>query len=131
MVTAISFVLILLSFVAIGLASGRKATGKRKDFYLASSSVRPWLAGLSAVATNNSGYMFSGVIGFTYQTGVAAIWLMIGWIVGDFIGSSFIHKRLRQATAKTGEASFAAAGQTHPIPPRRPTLIARRRASCR
>ncbi len=107
MITAISFVLILLSFVAIGLASGRKATGERKDYYLASSSVRPWLAGLSAVATNNSGYMFIGVIGFTYQTGLAAIWLMIGWIVGDFIGSSFIHKRLRQATAKTGEASFA------------------------
>ncbi|OYW87870.1 MAG: sodium:proline symporter [Hyphomonas sp. 32-62-5] len=108
MMTAISFVLILLSFVAIGLASGRKATGKRKDYYLASSSVAPWLAGLSAVATNNSGYMFIGVIGFTYQSGLAAIWLMIGWIVGDFIGSSFIHRRLRQATAKTGEASFAA-----------------------
>lgn len=108
MITAISFVLILLSFVAIGLASGRKATGKRKDYYLASSSVAPWLAGLSAVATNNSGYMFIGVIGFTYQTGLAAIWLMFGWIVGDFIGSSFIHRRLRQATARTGEASFAA-----------------------
>ena len=107
MITAISFVVILLSFVVIGLASGRKATGKRKDYYLASSSVSPWLAGLSAVATNNSGYMFIGVIGFTYQTGLAAMWLMIGWIVGDFIGSSFIHKRLRQATAKTGEASFA------------------------
>ena len=88
MMTAISFVLILLSFVAIGLASGRKATGKRKDYYLASSSVAPWLAGLSAVATNNSGYMFIGVIGFTYQSGLAAIWLMIGWIVGDFIGSN-------------------------------------------
>ena len=108
MMTAISFVLILLSFVAVGLASGRKATGKRKDYYLASSSVTPWLAGLSAVATNNSGYMFIGVIGFTYQSGLAAIWLMIGWIVGDFIASSFIHRRLRQATAKTGEASFAA-----------------------
>lgn len=108
MITAISFVLILLSFVVIGLASGRKATGERKDYYLADSSVAPWLAGLSAVATNNSGYMFIGVIGFTYQTGLAAMWLMIGWIVGDFIGSSFIHRRLRQATAKTGEASFAA-----------------------
>lgn len=107
MITAISFVLILLSFLAIGLASGRKAQGNRQDYYLASSSVRPWLAGLSAVATNNSGYMFIGVIGFTYQTGLAAIWLMIGWIVGDFIGSTFIHRRLRRATARTGEASFA------------------------
>lgn len=108
MIVAVSFVLILAFFMAVGLASGRKATGERKDYYLASSSVRPWLAGLSAVATNNSGYMFIGVIGFTYQTGLASIWLMFGWILGDFLGSTFIHKRLREATATTGEASFAA-----------------------
>lgn len=107
MMTALSFFLILSAFIAIGLASGRKAQGNRKDYYLASRSVQPWLAGLSAVATNNSGYMFIGVIGFTYQTGLAAIWLMIGWIAGDFIGSTFIHRRLRQATEKTDEASFA------------------------
>ncbi|MEQ9506385.1 MAG: sodium/proline symporter [Hyphomonas sp.] len=108
MTIAISFVLILAFFMAVGLASGRKATGERKDYYLASSSVRPWLAGLSAVATNNSGYMFIGVIGFTYQTGLASIWLMFGWILGDYIASTFIHRRLRQVTAATGEASFAA-----------------------
>lgn len=107
MPTAISFVLILSIFLAIGLASARMATGSRTDYYLASRSVRPWLVGLSAVATNNSGYMFIGVIGFTYETGLAAIWLMFGWILGDFIGSTFIHRRLRQATASTGEASFA------------------------
>ncbi len=107
MIVAISFVLILAFFMAVGLASGRKATGERKDYYLASSSVRPWLAGLSAVATNNSGYMFIGVIGYTYQTGLASIWLMLGWILGDFVGSTFIHRRLRQVTAETGEASFA------------------------
>lgn len=108
MTAAISFVLILSVFLAVGLASGRKAKASRKDYYLASSSVRPWLAGLSAVSTNNSGYMFIGVIGFTYETGLAAIWLMFGWILGDFVGSTFIHKRLRRATARTGEASFAA-----------------------
>ncbi len=107
MMTAISFGLILAIFLAIGLASARKATGSRTDYYLASRSVRPWLVGLSAVATNNSGYMFIGVIGFTYETGLSAIWLMFGWILGDFIGSSFIHRRLRQVTATSGEASFA------------------------
>jgi SSS family solute:Na+ symporter/sodium/proline symporter len=52
--------------------------------------------------------MFIGVIGFTYATGLAAIWLMVGWIVGDFIGSLFIHRKLRQFTEHTNEASFAA-----------------------
>jgi len=106
MITA-SFLTILAVFLAIGLSSARKATGQRQDYYLASSSVSPWLTGLSAVATNNSGYMFIGVIGYTYETGLAAIWLMTGWILGDFLGSLFIHKRLRQATGATKEASFA------------------------
>ena len=104
---AISFFAILAVFLAIGLASGRIATGEREDYYLAGRNVHPWLAGLSAVATNNSGYMFIGVIGYTYNEGVAAFWLMCGWILGDFLGSSFIHRRLRQATGITKEASFA------------------------
>ena len=67
-----SFALFLLLFVAVGLASAFRARKSRNDYYLASRDVRPWLAGLSAVATNNSGYMFIGVIGFTYTAGMAA-----------------------------------------------------------
>jgi SSS family solute:Na+ symporter/sodium/proline symporter len=101
-----SFLVVLVTFLAIGLASVRRATGERNDYYLASRAVSPWLVGLSAVATNNSGYMFIGVIGYTYQMGLASIWLMIGWILGDFIGSLFVHRRLRHATSQTNEASY-------------------------
>lgn len=106
--TMFVFLLCLAAFVAIGLASVRKAKASKKDYYLASSSVHPAFAGLSAVATNNSGYMFIGVIGFTYATGLAAIWLMIGWILGDFLASLFIHRRLREVTEVSGQVSFAA-----------------------
>jgi len=103
-----SFALFLLLFVGVGLASAMRAKKSRNDYYLASREIKPWLAGLSAVATNNSGYMFIGVIGFTYTAGMAAALLMTGWILGDFIGSLFIHKRLREHTESTNEASFAA-----------------------
>ena len=89
------------------MGSAFVAKGTRKDYYLAGSSVPPWLVALSAVATNNSGYMFIGVIGYTYVTGLASIWLMVGWILGDFVASLFIHKKLREATGDTHEASFA------------------------
>ncbi|MBI1237791.1 MAG: sodium/proline symporter [Alphaproteobacteria bacterium] len=102
-----SFLVFLGAFLAVGLAAAWRARASRTDYYLASREVSPWLAGLSAVATNNSGYMFIGVIGYTYATGLAAIWLMIGWILGDFCASLFIHRRLRQATEATNEASFA------------------------
>jgi sodium/proline symporter len=103
----ISFIGFLLGFTLIGLSSVWKSRGTAKDYYLASSSVKPWLVGLSAVATNNSGYMFIGVIGYTYVTGLASIWLMIGWIAGDFLSSMFVHSRLKDAAAKTGEVSYA------------------------
>lgn len=106
--TMIVFLFCLAAFVAIGLASVRKAKASKQDYYLASRSVRPAMAGLSAVATNNSGYMFIGVIGFTYTTGLAAIWLMVGWILGDFLASLFIHRRLREVTERSGQVSFGA-----------------------
>lgn len=103
----LSFLLFLVAFLGIGLGSVVRATKSRTDYYLAGRAVAPWLTGLSAVATNNSGYMFIGVIGFTYVTGLASIWLMFGWILGDFVGSLFIHRRLREFTERTNEASFA------------------------
>jgi SSS family solute:Na+ symporter/sodium/proline symporter len=105
MITA-SFICCLLVFLVIGLWSVKQSRRTRRDYYLASNSIQPWLAGLSAVATNNSGYMFIGVIGYTYTVGLSAAWLMLGWIVGDFLASLYIHGRLREATARTGEASF-------------------------
>ncbi|MBV1931127.1 MAG: sodium/proline symporter [Porticoccaceae bacterium] len=102
-----SFVGFLLLFTLIGLSSTWRSRATKEDYYLASGSVRPWLVGLSAVATNNSGYMFIGVIGYTYMTGLASIWLMVGWIAGDFLASLFVHKRLRRATSASGEVSYA------------------------
>jgi SSS family transporter len=102
-----SFIVCLLGFTLIGISSARASRGTRHDYYLADGSVPPWLVGLSAVATNNSGYMFIGVIGYTYSTGFPAIWLMLGWLVGDFLGSTFVHARLRKATSNCDEVSYA------------------------
>ncbi|PCO05663.1 sodium/proline symporter [Microbulbifer flavimaris] len=102
-----SFLFFLAMFAAIGVSSYLKSRGTKQDYYLASRDVSPFLVGLSAVATNNSGYMFIGVIGYTYATGLASVWLMVGWILGDFLGSLWVHKSLCRATHKTGESSYA------------------------
>ncbi len=103
----LSFLIVLTIFLLVGLSSTFLSRGTKSDYYLASSSLPPLLVGLSAVATNNSGYMFIGVIGYTYATGLAAIWLMIGWIAGDYLASTIIHARLRRATGRTEEVSYA------------------------
>jgi Na+/proline symporter len=82
---AASFLAFLVLFLGVGMTASMRARGTRDDYYIASQSVSPALVGLSAVATNNSGYMFIGVIGYTYATGLPAIWLMFGWILGVFL----------------------------------------------
>lgn len=103
----LSFIIFLALFAFIGIASVLKSRNNKGDYYLASSSIPPYMVGLSAVATGNSGYMFIGIIGYTYLVGLSSIWLMIGWVFGDFIGSLFVHSKLREATERTGEFSFA------------------------
>lgn len=101
-----AFLLFLAIFTLIGIASARYSRGTKADYYLASRQIQAWLVGLSAVATNNSGYMFIGVIGYTYVTGLAAFWLMFGWIFGDFLASLFVHKKLRHAAETTDRHTY-------------------------
>lgn len=95
-----SFVGFLLIFLLIGFSSVLVRRARSDDYLVAGRNVAPSLAGLSAVATNNSGYMFIGVIGYTYSTGLSAIWLMVGWIAGDLIASSLVHRHLREAAER-------------------------------
>jgi sodium/proline symporter len=110
--TLVSFSCFLLLFVAIGLLSVLRREKTGVDYLLCSHSVPPWLVALSAIATNNSGYMFIGMIGFTYTYGLSSIWLMAGWITGDFLTSLLVHKKLRITTQQQNTHSFAGALST-------------------
>tara|TARA_R110002110_G_scaffold383245_4_gene594642 strand:- start:2974 stop:4416 length:1443 start_codon:yes stop_codon:yes gene_type:complete len=102
----ISFLVFLALFVLIGGLSKLYSQPTAKDYLLASQNIPPSLVALSAVASNNSGYMFIGMIGYTYQVGLASIWLAIGWITGDFIASLFIHRQVRITTEKNNVHNF-------------------------
>lgn len=101
-----SFLGFLLLFLAIGFSSALVRRARSDDYLVAGRTISPALAGLSAVATNNSGYMFIGVIGFTYSVGLQAIWLMVGWIVGDLFASLLIHRRVREVGAQRQALTF-------------------------
>ena len=102
-----SFGAFLLGFVVIGVLSALKNRHNSADYLLAGQNVKPWLVALSAVASGNSGYMFIGMIGYTYSVGLSSVWLMVGWILGDFLAATFIHKRLRIASEEEKVLSFA------------------------
>jgi SSS family transporter len=101
-----SFLLSLLLFLAIGLASVAKSRKSAEDYLVAGKAIPAWLAGLSAVATNNSGFMFIGMIGLTYATGLSSIWLMVGWIVGDLMVSLLTLKPLHAVSRSARVHSY-------------------------
>jgi len=103
----LSFFLFLLLFLGVGVASLLKNRHTTVDYLIATHSVSPFIVALSAVATNNSGYMFIGMIGFTYVYGLMSVWLMVGWITGDFLMSLVVYPHLRTVSAKSDVYSFS------------------------
>lgn len=104
-----SFVFFLVIFFIIGISSSLVAQRTAGDYYLASRTASPIFVGLSAMSTNNSGYMFIGLMGYTYIVGLDIVWLLFGWIVGDFFTSFFIHRKLQQISERRGALTFAQA----------------------
>lgn len=103
----ISFLLCLAGFFVIGILSITKNRHTTADYLVTSHSTTPSIVALSAVATNNSGYMFIGMIGYTVSVGLASIWLMIGWILGDFVVSFIVHRKMRQLSEAKQQVSYA------------------------
>eukprot|EP00435_Cladocopium_sp_Y103_P077456 s1_g1195.t1 len=103
------FLVFLALFLLVGFLSSRRSDGSTGDYYLAGRSVSPMLVGLSAVATNNSGYMFIGIMGFTYVSGLSVVWLGVGLILGDYLTSLFVHRRLRDVSQSRDALTFSGA----------------------
>ncbi len=97
-VITISFIAFLLLFAGVGIYSATRKENTTTDYLLADRKVNFWLTALSAFATAHGGLMFTGMIGFTYQVGISAIWLPVGWVVGDTLTWLFVYKRLRIAS---------------------------------
>ncbi|MDH5721089.1 MAG: sodium/proline symporter [Spirochaetia bacterium] len=101
-----SFLFFLFLFLAIGILSVFKRKNTTEDYLIAGKSVSPLLVGLSAVATNNSGFMFIGMIGVTYMSGLSSIWLMIGWIAGDLLASFLAVDKIQKVSRNSKIHSF-------------------------
>lgn len=105
MIVVATFGLCLLVITAIGALSTRVASNTPVDYLLAGRSLPPWLAAFSSAATNNSGYMFVGLVGYTYAQGLSAVWLQMGWILGDVLAWMFVHRRIRSTSEQVDAMS--------------------------
>jgi sodium/proline symporter len=107
MIVALGFLASVAVFAMIGIAAARKRRPSVEDYLLAGRDVSPWLTALSSAATNNSGFMFIGLLGFTYRFGVQAVWLQAGWIAGDVVAWLWVHPRVRERSARVEAMSVS------------------------
>jgi sodium/proline symporter len=105
-VTLWTFVLLTLAMTASGALSVLRKRRTTGDYLLASREMPPWLAALSTVATNNSGFMFIGMIAYTYREGLETVWMMVGWILGDLVLWLTVYPRLRRRSQAESVASL-------------------------
>lgn len=96
-----SFLLLLGLFLGVGLAAVTQKQSDPADYLLAGRSVNRWAIALSAMASGQSGFKFIGLIGFAYLTGASAIWVEVGWFIGDWLAwHSRIPQQLREQSAR-------------------------------
>ncbi|MBE9045748.1 sodium/proline symporter [Pleurocapsales cyanobacterium LEGE 10410] len=100
---ALSFIFFLILFTVVGVYAATQKQDTTTDYLLAGRKVNPWAIALSALSTGQSGFLFTGQAGYAYTQGLSAIWLAIGWAIGDWLAWTLVFKKLRL----TSEASDA------------------------
>jgi sodium/proline symporter len=125
----VSFIFFLLLMTGIGVYSSKNSLKTTQDYILANRSIGPIPTALSAVSTCHSGFMFIGLIGFTYRYGLSAIWLIIAWLIGDFMAWMFIHKPLREKTEEYNTNTISGF-ISHHLPNDKKLIIKRISALC-
>jgi len=95
----------LVIMIVIGFWYARRSNTDLEGYYLAKRSFGPWVASLSAEASDMSGWLLMGLPGVAYFTGVAeAFWTAIGLFIGTCFNWAFVAKRLRAYSQITDNA---------------------------
>ena len=86
----------LLVMIAIGLWYARRSNSDPEEYFLAKRGFGPWVAALSAEASDMSGWLLMGLPGVAYFTGYGeAFWTALGLFIGTWVNWAVVARRLR------------------------------------
>ena len=101
----ISMIAYMLIVIGIGLFFAKRAKQSSSEYFLGGRSLGPWVAAMSAEASDMSGWLLMGLPGLAYWCGIAdAAWTAIGLAVGTYINWLIVAKRLRNYSVVSGNA---------------------------
>ncbi|MGO2062649.1 MAG: sodium/proline symporter PutP [Microbacteriaceae bacterium] len=81
----------------IGWLAFRKTTS-HEGYMLAGRGLPPWVAALSAGASDMSGWLIMGLPGAIYATGLIEGWIAVGLLIGSYLNWRLVAPRLRAYT---------------------------------
>lgn len=95
----------MLIVILIGVYFAKRAQSSSDNYFLGGRSLGPWVAAMSAEASDMSGWLLMGLPGVAYWSGIAdAAWTAIGLAVGTYINWLIVSKRLRAYSIVSGDA---------------------------
>jgi len=88
--------LYLVAMIIFGLWYAKRSNTSLEEYFIAKRSLGPWVASLSAEASDMSGWLLMGLPGLVYFIGVGeAFWVALGLFIGTWVNWTLVAKRLR------------------------------------
>lgn len=101
--TTTTFIVYIFSMLVIGIIAAR-STSTLNDYVLGGRKLGRVITGLSAGASDMSGWLLMGVPGAVFTSGIAVAWMPIGLTIGQWCNFKFVAARLRSFTQNASEA---------------------------
>lgn len=95
--TFAALALYFAAMLAIGWIAFRR-TSDHEDYMLGGRNLPPWVAALSAGASDMSGWLVMGLPGAIYVSGLIEAWIAIGLTIGAYLNWLLVAPRLRAYT---------------------------------
>lgn len=94
-------VVYLVGMIAIGVYFSKNNDNSAEGFYLGGRGLGPFVAAMSAEASDMSSYLLMGLPGLAYLTGTCDVgWTIIGLAAGTYLNWLLVAKRLRRYSIK-------------------------------
>ena len=101
--TTTTFIVYIFAMIVIGIYAAR-ATSSLNDYVLGGRSLGKVITGLSAGASDMSGWLLMGLPGALYVAGLSQAWIAIGLTIGQWCNWKFVAARLRSFTQNASDA---------------------------
>lgn len=95
----------MLIVIGIGVYFYKRSQKSSENYFLGGRSLGPWVAAMSAEASDMSGWLLMGLPGVAYWCGLAdAFWTALGLAIGTYVNWLIVARKLRNYSQVAGNS---------------------------